>query len=263
MLHRRHERFVAPMTMTEFLAWEERQELRYEFDGFEPVDMTGGTIRHHQITFDLRTALAARLMGKPCRPFGPNAKIIVDGHVRHPDVAVVCRPVCLAASIVEDPVIVFEVLSELTSKTGLIDKNREYRAPPSILRYVIPQQTHQAAIVFVRRNDGWLSEIVSDDDATLDLPEIGIAVPSREIYANAGLPDRHQKKTRRPDRGAGERPAVTRDPGHVRHIARFCRRPAPAVPSVLASTQFIMGDTIPITGGHGQDNWSLTRLISH
>jgi hypothetical protein len=68
-----------PMILAEFLAWEERQELRYEFDGFEPVAMTGGTIAHDQITFDLRTALASRLAGKPCRPLGPNVKIIVDG----------------------------------------------------------------------------------------------------------------------------------------------------------------------------------------
>ena len=33
-----------PMTLTEFLALEERQELRFEFNGCEPVDMTGGTI---------------------------------------------------------------------------------------------------------------------------------------------------------------------------------------------------------------------------
>ena len=33
-----------PITLAEFLAWEERQELRYEFDGFEPVAMAGGTI---------------------------------------------------------------------------------------------------------------------------------------------------------------------------------------------------------------------------
>ena len=105
-----------PMTLTEFLAWEEWQEPRYEFDGFEPVAMTGGTLGHDQITFDLRMALSARLAGKPCRPFGPNVKIVVDGHVRYPDVVVVCRLVSLAASIVEDPVIVFEVLSESTSK---------------------------------------------------------------------------------------------------------------------------------------------------
>jgi len=30
------------MTVEAFLAWEERQELRYAFDGFEPVAMTGG-----------------------------------------------------------------------------------------------------------------------------------------------------------------------------------------------------------------------------
>ena len=35
-----------PMTLPEFLAWEERQELRYEFDVFAPAAMTGGTIAH-------------------------------------------------------------------------------------------------------------------------------------------------------------------------------------------------------------------------
>src|ERR1700733_11248146 len=99
-----------PMTLAEFLAWEEQQELRYEFDGFEPVAMTGGTIAHDQITFDLRTALATRPVAKPCRPLGPNVKIIVDGHTRYPDALVVCQPVSPAASIAENPVVVFEVL---------------------------------------------------------------------------------------------------------------------------------------------------------
>ena len=31
------------MTLEEFLVWEERQELRYEFDGFVPMAMTGGS----------------------------------------------------------------------------------------------------------------------------------------------------------------------------------------------------------------------------
>ena len=30
-----------PITLAEFLAWEERQPLRYEFDGVGPVAMTG------------------------------------------------------------------------------------------------------------------------------------------------------------------------------------------------------------------------------
>ena len=39
------------MTLAEFLAWEERQELPYEFDGLPPVAMTGGTVAHDRITF--------------------------------------------------------------------------------------------------------------------------------------------------------------------------------------------------------------------
>ncbi len=176
-----------PVKLDEFRAWEERQDVRYEFDGFQPVAMTGGTIAHDQITFDLRSALAARLAGTPCRALGPNVKIIADGRVRYPDAIVVYGPIAPTATVAVDPVIVFEVLSEGSSETDLIDKNREYRATPSIQRYVVLQQTHKAAIVFLRREDGWLSEIVSGEDAGLDLPEIGISVRLHEVYANAGL----------------------------------------------------------------------------
>jgi Uma2 family endonuclease len=84
-------------------------------------------------------------------------------------------------------VVVFEVLSESSAETDLIDKNREYRATPSIQRYVVLQQTHKAAVVFVCQDNGWLCEIVSGDDAILDLPEIDISISLREAYANVGL----------------------------------------------------------------------------
>jgi len=38
-----------PMTLAEFLEWEERQPLRYEFDGTNPVAMPGGTKNHARI----------------------------------------------------------------------------------------------------------------------------------------------------------------------------------------------------------------------
>jgi Uma2 family endonuclease len=173
----------------EFLAWEEWQELRYEFDGFQPVAMTGGTVAHDRITFSLQRILDTRLAGKPCRPLGRNIKIIDDGHARYPGALVVCRPVSPIATVVEDPVIVFEILGDGTSKTDLIDKNREYRATPSIHRYVILKQTHAAAIVFVRREQDWLSKIVTGDNASLHLPEIGIDVLLADVYAGLALCD--------------------------------------------------------------------------
>lgn len=175
------------MTLTEFLDWEERQVLRYEFDGFQPVAMTGGTVAHDRITFNLQRALDARLAGKPCRPFGPNVKIIADGYVYYPDAFVTFRPVAPKATVADDPVVVFEVTSEGSYQTDLIVKNRSYRATSSIQRYIIVQQVQKAAIVFARRGEDWLAEIVSGDDIELALPEIGIAVPLDEFYVGIEL----------------------------------------------------------------------------
>jgi Uma2 family endonuclease len=173
-----------PATLAAFLSWEERQELRYEFDGFAPVAMTGGTAAHDRITFNLQKALDARLAGKPCRPWGPNMKIIVDGHARYPDAFVVCQPVPPTSTIADNPLVVFEVISEGSASTDLIDKNREYRATPSIQRYVILQQSRVAAVVFTRRGPDWLSEIVAGRDAVVHLPEIDIELPLADVYAN-------------------------------------------------------------------------------
>jgi Uma2 family endonuclease len=176
-----------PMSVAEFLAWEERQELRHEFDGQRPVAMTGGTLGHDIVTFNIRKALDARLSGKPCRPFGPNAKIIADGSVRYPDAIVTCTKQDGRASIVSEPVIVFEVLSESTSTTDLIEKNREYRATASIMRYVIVEQSRVAALVFWRRADEWLSVVLAGEDAILALPEIDATIPLGEFYAGVDL----------------------------------------------------------------------------
>lgn len=169
------------MTLAEFLAWEDRQELKYEFDGVGPVAMAGGTAAHAAIQGNLAAALKSRLRGKPCQFYGSDLKIEVAGRIRYPDGFVVCSPVANTAKVVADPVIIFEVLSESTSSTDRIVKAREYEATPSVQRYVILEQDRIAATVFVRAGGDWGAHVLVDD-AILDLPEIGQAVPLAEFY---------------------------------------------------------------------------------
>jgi Uma2 family endonuclease len=171
-----------PMTLTEFLHWEERQELRYEFDGFQPVAMTGGTIAHDRITFNIRKALDLRLVGKPCRPCGPNVKILTPGTVRYPDALVTFTPTNMNATVVDEPVVVFEVVSEDSARTDRIKKLREYPATTSIQRYIILEQKSIGAAVFARRGDDWIATALTEED-TLVMPEIGVDVPIAEFYA--------------------------------------------------------------------------------
>jgi Uma2 family endonuclease len=170
-------------TLERFLAWEEHQEPRYEFDGLQPVAMTGGTAAHSAIQANLMRALGNRLDGKPCRPHGSELKIQVAGRVRYPDAFVVCTPVAPRATVVNDPVVVFEILGESTSHNDLVVKNAEYRATPSIQRYVVLQQSHAGATVFARRGADWLADPVAGDTAVLAMPEIGVDIPLSELYA--------------------------------------------------------------------------------
>ena len=176
------------MTLDQFLPWEERQELRHEFDGVRPVAMTGGTAAHAFIERRLISALDRLLSGTPCQPYGSNLKVQVAGRIRYPDAFVVCTPVPPRAKVVTEPVVVFEVLSASTMNEDLVVKNAEYRATPSIRRYVVLQQTHRGAVAFSRKADDWTAEIVPDG-GTLDLPEIGVSLPLAELYDGLDLSD--------------------------------------------------------------------------
>ena len=175
-----------PMTVPQFLAWEERQEARYEFDGTKPVAMAGGTAAHAAIQRNLIVALGSRLRGRPCQPYGSDLKVEVAGRIRYPEAFVVCTPVPPRTTVVTNPVVIFEVLSEGTAHDDLVVKNAEYRATPSVQRYVILQQTHAGAIMFSRKGEDWVAETLVAD-GVLRMPEIGLDVPLSDIYADVEL----------------------------------------------------------------------------
>ena len=171
-----------PMPLAEFLEWEERQPLRYEFDGVGPQAMTGGSINHAAIQRNLAISIGGRLRGKPCQFFGSDLKIQVAGdHIRYPDGIIVCTPLDGRGKIVHDPVVIFEVLSPSTASTDRIVKSLEYRATPSVQRYVMLEQDRVGATVYARAGDSWTSDILSNE-AVLAMPEIGIEFPLAELY---------------------------------------------------------------------------------
>jgi Uma2 family endonuclease len=175
-----------PMTLDAFLAWEERQELRYEFDGFEPAAMTGGTYEHEGIGGNLKTLLSVALRGKPCRVRGPTLKIEVMGRIRYPDAFVHCSRPPRGTTVIQDPVVVFEVLSRSTSRTDRIEKLREYQATPSIQRYVILEQDSIAAMVFARDGQNWNASPLTEGDV-LRMPEIDAEIALNDIYEDIDL----------------------------------------------------------------------------
>ena len=175
-----------PMTVEEFLDWEAQQPLRYEFDGFQPIAMAGGTAAHAAIQRNLALAVGGRLRGKPCQFYGRDLKIDTGATIRYSDGLAVCTPVAPTATSVADPVVIFEVLSDSTVRTDIITKNAEYAAIPSVRRYVVLAQDAMAGTLFERIGSDWVGHFIHAD-TSLRIPELDIEVPLSELYEGVEL----------------------------------------------------------------------------
>ena len=170
---------LKPLTLDEFLTWERSQPERYEFDGIQPVAMTGGSRVHSLIATRVAAALVFQVK-PPCEAHGPELKVITTGRVRYPDASVVCTRRESDDDTVT-PTVVFEVLSPSTALTDRRVKAIEYAAVPTVVAYVLLEQD-RPEVTIRRRSAGWEAESLIGLDATLELPEIGVTIPLAFIY---------------------------------------------------------------------------------
>jgi Uma2 family endonuclease len=171
-----------PMTLDDFVAWEERQELRWEFDGVDARAMTGGTLAHSTIQTNLVAALRNALRGKPCRAHGSELKVRTASSIRYPDALVTCLPGDPKSTFAPDPTIVFEILSPRSADLDLGAKKGEYQSIAQLHRYVVLHQAQAAAQVFHRGEDGEWSYDFIGEAGVLEMPEAEIAISLAEIY---------------------------------------------------------------------------------
>jgi Uma2 family endonuclease len=166
------------VSLADFLEWERDQPQRYEFDGTQPIPMTGGTVAHARLVRRLMEALS-RQLAPGYEAFGGDLKVLTaPSRVRYPDVLVLAGEPAPDADTVE-PIVVFEVLSASTALTDLRVKPEEYSGVASLMAYVILPQDGAEDATVLRRSRGWEPEAVG---ATLELPEIGAAVAVGDLY---------------------------------------------------------------------------------
>lgn len=170
-----------PMTGAEFLAWEAVQELKWEFDGEQPVAMVGVTDAHGAIQVNLLVSLRSRLRGTRCYVRGPEIKVEAGASYCYPDAFVSCTPVASTSTTAAEPVVIFEILSPGTADTDRTVKLAEYLGLSSVQRYVMLEQNRAFATVVSRTDAGWALTLAGPN-GTLAMPEISVEVPMVELY---------------------------------------------------------------------------------
>lgn len=177
------------MTVEAYLAWEPRQELRYEFVNGSVSAMTGGSLLHNDIAINLLTALRPHIRKRSCRINMADAKVNITPQIyRYPDLAVSCdERDKTALDALRYPKLIVEVLSPGTETLDRSDKFKEYRSLPSLEEYVLISST-QVEVEVYRRGEGrlWLYKAYQTGDR-LKLDSVDFEFPIELLYDEVRL----------------------------------------------------------------------------
>lgn len=175
-----------PWTTETFLAWEDRQEGKHEFDGVRVIPPTGPSVAHQDIVFNLCVSLTRLLTGGSLRAVHA-MRLRIGNRVRYPDVVVCPAAIPQTQRTLDDAVVVFEVLSDDTAATDRIAKLRDYADIPSLRYYVMLEQTSRGAIICQRaEGETWITLALTDGAIALSAPDL--VLPLDDIYQGLVFP---------------------------------------------------------------------------
>jgi Uma2 family endonuclease len=133
----------APMTPDEFIAWESKQDSKYEYIFGNIHAMTGGSIPHNDIAVNLGTDLKNLLRGygrgSGCKVLIADAKLQTSSSAYfYPDVMVTCdERDRTAIDAIRYPCLVVEVSSPSTGFRDRSTKLHHYRHIETLQEYVL------------------------------------------------------------------------------------------------------------------------------
>lgn len=171
------------LTLDEFLAWEEVQELRHEFVDGEVLAMQGMTRDQNMLMTNLALALRAQLRGRGCQAFVGGVKLVAGEQCFYPDVIVTCARNDTDPRLVRHPVLLAEVLSPANEAYDRGKKWHEYqRHLPGLQTYLLVAQDEVRVDLFRRSGDGWHCTTHAGLDEIIELSDPPCRLLLAEIY---------------------------------------------------------------------------------
>lgn len=180
---------LGPLTVEEYLVWEENAPVRHEFVSGRVYSLAGTTTRHNTIAQNIANHGRKQAAGGACRCYLLDLKIRTPGdRVYYPDVVVVCTPHDGDTLLFDAPCLLVEVCSPTSRRIDRGEKLDAYLTIPSLRAYLIVESERRHATLYSRgAGSAWArDEIVSSGSITL--PCIDSLLSLDDVYANADPP---------------------------------------------------------------------------
>lgn len=180
-----------PMTAEEFLAWDEHETQRREFERGALFVREGADDQHVTATGNLAMRLVEHLRGSPCRVYMAAMKLRVaaaDAYF-YPDVFVTCSPADAAnPEIKSEPLLVAEVLSPETEARDRGDKFAAYRSLSSLREYLLVDTRGRRCDLFRRRADGLWQLHPFKPGESVRLESLQLDISAEQLWEAMGPP---------------------------------------------------------------------------
>jgi Uma2 family endonuclease len=181
-----------PMTLDEFLRWDDGTETRYELIGGFPVAMAPPAEVHRALAIRLGSRIEAALSERrPC-----NAQL--EAGVIRPDradmyfeadIAATCTPIEFGRQAIEDPFLIVEILSPSTERHDRRVKLPAYRQIATVQEIVLIASDGFYAELHRRSGAQWITEILRGANARLALTSVGIEISLGDLFEGIALAD--------------------------------------------------------------------------
>jgi Uma2 family endonuclease len=176
---------IRPMSVAEFLRWDDGTDTRYELVGGFPMAMALPARAHGILCARLAGAIDAGL--RPLRPCAAQTEAGItrpdhDDSFYVADIAVTCRPYERGEQLVRDPLLIVEILSPGTDRHDRLTKVSVYRSIDSVQEILLIDSESVCAEVLRREGSRWITALVRGLDAILRLASTDLSVPMAELY---------------------------------------------------------------------------------
>jgi Uma2 family endonuclease len=183
---------IKPMTLDEFLAWDDGTDTRYELAAGFPVAMAPPAEAHRILAMRLGSRIDLALSNRrPCnaqaeagilRPDQADIYFIAD-------IAVTCRPNQRRRQAIAEPILIVEILSPGTERHDRLVKVPAYRDIETVQEILLIDSETSVAEVLRRQGEQWITILVRGQEAVLRLASVDLSVPMAELYDRIEVAD--------------------------------------------------------------------------
>ena len=182
---------IKPMTLDEFLRWDDGTETHYELIGGFPVAMAPPAAAHRMLAARLLSRIDLALeKRRPCNAQG-DAGVVrperVDTYFEA-DIAATCERHEFGQQALKEPFLIVEILSPSTERYDRRLKLPAYRQIETVQEILLIASDDIYAEVH-RRAVGaqWITEILRGGEAVLSLASIPIEIRLSDLYEGIAL----------------------------------------------------------------------------